>query len=216
VLPPESDPVEVAFLPSLGDVELRLTVREGAPDEAEAWLDRVEGEVAPLVEPYRYRAAESGSVVEAVAARLVASGRTVAVAESCTGGLLGARLTDRAGASGYFLGGIIAYADEVKVRELGVAPEVLEEHGAVSAQTARAMARGVARRFGSDVGLAITGIAGPGGGTAAKPVGTVWYAISVGERSEAHEGRFPGGREQIRERSVQAALALILGETKVD
>lgn len=215
-LPPESDPVSVAFLPRLGNVEIRLTAREtGVAGEVERWLDRVESEVVHLLEPYRYEAA-SGDIVEALAKALDHAGMTLAVAESCTGGLVGTRLTDRSGASGYFAGGIIAYADEVKVRELAVEPGVLKRVGAVSEETARAMAQGVALRFGSDVGVAVTGVAGPGGGTEEKPVGTVWYAVSVRGQVASRGERFPGGRAEVRERSAEAVLAFLLRTLKHD
>lgn len=210
-LPETLGPVSVAFLPDEHGVDLRLTAR-GVGDEAEAreWLDRVEEAVRPAVDRYRFEAPETGDVVEAVARALEESGRTLAVAESCTGGLVAKRLTDRAGSSAYFLGGIVAYENRIKTALLDVAAGVLEEHGAVSEEVARAMALGVARRLGADAGVGITGIAGPTGGTEEKPVGTVSYAASVGDEVEVRTRRFPGDRESVRERSAQAALALLL------
>lgn len=210
-VPEEMGPASVAFLPDERGVDLRLTVRGVADrEEAEAWLDRVEEALAPVVEKYRFEAAESGDLVEAVARALEGSRRTLAVAESCTGGLVAKRLTDRAGSSAYFVGGIVAYDDRIKVELLGVDREVLEERGAVSEEVARALALGVARRLGTDAGVGITGIAGPGGGTREKPVGTVSFAASVGDEVEVRTRRFPGDRESVRERSGQAALALLL------
>jgi len=140
---------------------------------------------------------------------LIRRGWTLAVAESCTGGLLSHRLTNVPGSSRYFLGGVVAYANEAKVRLLGVRPETLEAHGAVSAQTAREMAQGARRLFGADVAVAITGIAGPGGGTAEKPVGLVFLHLSAPgvERSEHH--RWRGEREENKTQSAQAALLLV-------
>ncbi|HSR42695.1 MAG TPA: nicotinamide-nucleotide amidohydrolase family protein, partial [Longimicrobiales bacterium] len=115
-----------------------------------------------------------------------------------------------AGSSDVFLGGVVSYADGSKVRDLDVPAGLIEEHGAVSEEVARAMVEGVVRRFGSDAGISITGIAGPGGGTEKKPVGTVWYAASVRGEVAARRSVFPGSRADVRERSAQAALHLLL------
>lgn len=202
-------PVRVAFLPRVTGVELRLTVRgvEGE-DEAASHLDRMEERLELVVGGYRYEA-ESGDLVEVVSSALRERGWTVATAESCTGGLVAKRLTDFPGSSDVFLGGVVSYANASKVRELGVDPATLEADGAVSEDVVRAMVRGVVERFGSDCGIAITGIAGPGGGTPEKPAGTVWYAASVRGEVEARVHRFPGGRDDVRERSAQAALNLL-------
>jgi nicotinamide-nucleotide amidase len=139
-------------------------------------------------------------------AECAARDATVAVAESCTGGMLGMRLTAIPGSSRTFLGGIIAYANEVKTRELGVPAEVIAEHGAVSEAVARAMATGVRLRFGSTIGLGITGIAGPDGGTPEKPVGTVWVGVDIGGDVHAVRTMLPGDRHEIRWRGAQLAL----------
>ncbi len=208
-LPDDTGPVTVAYLPDVTGVDLRLTARgAGSREEAERWLDRVEASLEDVVSRYRY-ASESGDFVEAVAALLTGSGRTLATAESCTGGLVAKRITDLPGSSEYFLGGVVSYANASKMRELGVDEELLEAHGAVSGEVARAMVRGVVGRFGADCGLSITGVAGPGGGTDEKPVGTVHYAVSVDGRIRAEHRRFPGDRSDIRERSAQAALWLL-------
>ncbi len=208
VLPAELGPLSIAFLPRLTGVDLRLTTRGVAEGEAREWLDRIDAVLAPVVEGFRYHAG-SGDLVEAVAAGMGRAGWSMAVAESCTGGLVAKRLTDRAGSSSYFLGGIVVYANDAKVRQLGVDPAVLGTAGAVSEEVARRMAEGVARAFGADVGLSVTGIAGPEGGTAAKPVGTVWYAVHLPGGTVAERQVFTGGREAVRERSAQAVLALL-------
>jgi nicotinamide-nucleotide amidase len=151
-----------------------------------------------------------GRTVEAVVADgLLARGETLAVAESCTGGGLGARLTAAAGASRYFLGGVIAYHDAVKRDLLGVPAELLAAHGAVSAECATAMAEGARRAAGSDWALSVTGVAGPGGGTARKPVGLVYVGVAGPRGAAAHELMLRGDRERIRERAVQRALHLL-------
>ena len=210
LLPSELGPVALSFLPDVHSVRIRLTVRETHDgDEAEEWLDRIEEAISPALARCRFDAA-SGDLVEPLSLALTSSDRTLAVAESCTGGLIAKRLTDLPGSTSFFLGGVVAYANEVKVRQLEVPPEVIEEEGAVSRKVAEAMALGVARRFGSSAGIGVTGIAGPGGGTEEKPVGSVWYAAVLGDRIEARFERFPGDRDAVRERAAQAAMALLL------
>ena len=133
----------------------------------------------------------------------------IAVAESCTGGMLGARLTAIAGSSDVVLGGVIAYADQVKESKLGVSAETLRAHGAVSEETAREMATGVCVKFGAEVGVSISGIAGPGGGTAEKPVGTVCIAVASGGALTSTRVQMIGDRDEIRRRSTQAALNMV-------
>jgi nicotinamide-nucleotide amidase len=135
-------------------------------------------------------------------------GWTLATAESCTGGLVAGRLTSVPGSSAVVLGGIVAYANEVKEGELGVPAAVLAEHGAVSAETAAAMAAGARARLGADVGISATGVAGPGGGTPDKPVGLVYLHVETPEASRGIEFSLPADRESIRTRSVVAALHL--------
>jgi PncC family amidohydrolase len=141
-----------------------------------------------------------------IAAALTARRRTLATAESCTGGMVGAALTSIPGSSNWFLGGIIAYANSVKSRALGVRADMLRNHGAVSPETARAMAGGVRTATGADYGLALTGIAGPAGGSPEKPVGLVYLAIAGPEGTSVFEHRFAGGRAEIRNAAVMAAL----------
>jgi nicotinamide-nucleotide amidase len=206
--PDDMGPVTLAYLPDLRGVDLRLSARGVSATDAEAWLGRIDEALAPVVAPWRFEA-ESGDIVEALMSALVKVGKRVAVAESCTGGLIAKRITDRAGSSEIFVGGVIAYANEVKIAHLGVTPQDLARHGAVSEIVARQMARGVADRFGAAAGIGITGIAGPGGGTADKPVGTVWRATCLDGEVEARLLTFVGDREAIRERAAQEALAAL-------
>lgn len=143
-------------------------------------------------------------------AALAGTHRTLAVAESCTGGGLCAAITDIPGSSAYFLGGIVAYHNAVKTRELCVPGALVESCGAVSEPVAAAMAEGVRRRLGADVGVGITGIAGPAGGTEEKPVGTVCLAISATDVRQSHRRRFPGDRESVRRASVAWALEALV------
>lgn len=132
----------------------------------------------------------------------------VATAESCTGGLLAAAITGEPGASSFFVGGVVAYSDDIKVERLGVPLDDVRAHGAVSRAVATAMAEGARRRFGARLALAATGVAGPGGGTPAKPVGTVWIAAADPGRNEAVRLHFKGSRRAVRERTVAAALSM--------
>jgi PncC family amidohydrolase len=134
---------------------------------------------------------------------------TLAVAESCTGGLIGHRLTDVPGSSAYFLGGVVAYAYDAKEHLLGVHHNTLYEHGAVSEATAREMARGVRRALSADIGLSVTGIAGPGGGMPGKPVGLTWIALSAREVEQAVQYVWDGDRITNKEKSAEAALVVL-------
>ncbi len=147
---------------------------------------------------------------ERVGELLTARGLTLAVAESCSGGLLAHRLTNVPGSSAYFMGGVVAYANRIKEELLGVHPETLLAHGAVSEETAREMAQGVRRRFGVDLALAITGIAGPGGGTPEKPVGLTYIALAAEGMVRCERHIWQGTRWENKERSAEAALRLLL------
>lgn len=141
---------------------------------------------------------------------LRAKGLTISVAESCTGGLLASRITDVPGSSDYFVGGIVAYRNEIKERVLGVPREILKEHGAVSEMTAEAMARGCRDLFASDIAVAVTGIAGPGGETVDKSVGLVYIAVASQGKTECKRYLWTGGRLSNKERSVRAGVKLVL------
>ncbi len=152
---------------------------------------------------------EDGSLVDDQVARLL-EGRRIATAESCTAGLLAARLTDRPGSSAYVAGGVVAYANQAKIDLLGVDPALIEAHGAVSPEVAEAMALGAIDRFGADTAVAITGVAGPGGGTADKPVGTVWFCVRLADGATVIRSlQLPGARPDVRERSTTVAMHLL-------
>ncbi|MBN2586835.1 MAG: CinA family protein [Candidatus Fermentibacteraceae bacterium] len=149
-------------------------------------------------------------LAEEIGNLLRSSGMTVSLAESCTGGMLGAILTSAPGASDWFAGGVTAYSDLVKVSLLNVPEETIAEHGAVSRQTAEAMASGIRELTGTDLSLAVTGIAGPGGGSAEKPVGTVWMALCHADRVLAWRESFSGGREVVRRDAADYLLRKLL------
>jgi nicotinamide-nucleotide amidase len=195
----------LAYLPGPEGVDLRVTAPLLPPAEADARLGAAVEALRAQVGSYVYGEDDADLAALAVQGCRV-RGWTVAVAESCTGGMLGMRLTAVPGASDVVLGGIIAYANAIKVQELGVPASVLESEGAVSEAVALAMAAGVRQRCGATVGIGITGIAGPGGGTPDKPVGTVWVAVDVDGHARAARAVFPGDRHEIRYRAAQAAL----------
>lgn len=154
----------------------------------------------------------TATAAKRLGALLCASGESVATAESCTGGLVAGAITSVPGSSRYFLGGVVAYANSSKSAMLGVPPSLLREHGAVSAQVAEAMAEGALSRFRADLAIAVTGVAGPGGGTRGKPAGTVWVAVLLrGGGRYAHRFRFRGDREAVRRASVRACLDAAAG-----
>ncbi|HEX2191107.1 MAG TPA: competence/damage-inducible protein A [Longimicrobiaceae bacterium] len=196
----------LAFRAAFPRIQARLTV-SGVPDEdLEARLDALEARVRERLGAHLYAVGDVG--MEEVVGRLLRErGLTIAVAESCTGGLIGHRVTEVPGSSEYFLMGVVSYANEAKERLLGVRPETLREHGAVSTQAAEEMAAGVRRLAGADLGLATTGIAGPGGGTPEKPVGTVcvglaWEGGSWSRRYDLGER----SREWVKGMTAQVAL----------
>lgn len=149
------------------------------------------------------------TVAEKLVELYKSSGKTCATAESCTGGGIGAAITSVAGSSEVFLGGVISYANEVKRDVLGVAAQVLDEHGAVSSETAAQMAEGARRLTKADVAVAVTGIAGPGGGSVEKPVGLVWFGLATADGVRTEKAIFPGDREQVRSATVTHALGML-------
>ena len=201
-------PLGLAYLPGLEGVDLRLTSWGAGAAEADARLDAGTAELRRRAGAHVYGEGEE-TLAEIVVSLLRSHGRTVGVAESCTGGLLGGRLTDVAGSSDVFRGGIIAYDNGVKVGALDVPAELLRQHGAVSDPVAAAMAEGVRRRLDVDIGIGITGIAGPGGGSDEKPVGTVCLAVAGLGDVFTRRTIFPGSRPEVRARAVQMALFML-------
>ncbi|NOZ75289.1 MAG: competence/damage-inducible protein A [FCB group bacterium] len=194
--------VTVAFLPQIIGVDIRMI----SPNKA--WLDALEQRILPSIKPYLF--GTGNQTLEAVLGnQLKAFGLTLAVAESCTGGLLSHRLTNTPGSSEYFPGGIVTYSNAMKMNILGVKEETLNSFGAVSAETAREMAAGVRRKTGADIGIGITGIAGPGGGTKDKPVGLVYIGLAVEAGTVAKKYEFSHDRETNKLLSTQAALNLL-------
>ena len=150
------------------------------------------------------------TLLSQIAAALLARKQTLATAESCTGGLVGAALTSLPGSSAWYLGGVVAYANALKIRLLGVAPELLETRGAVSLETARAMAAGARSAAGADFAVAVTGIAGPAGGTPEKPVGLVYIGVAAPHGTATFKHHFSGSRAEIRQAATEAALRHLL------
>lgn len=204
----EIAPITLAYLPGLEGVDLRLSAWGFSPGEADRRLRDAARLLRERAGPNVYGTGDSDLAALVLdEARL--RGLRLAVAESCTGGLLGARLTDIPGSSDVFVGGVIAYDNALKVDLLGVPERLLAEHGAVSEPVARAMAEAAARRFGVGASLSVTGIAGPSGGSAEKPVGTVWLGCAMEGRVETSRALFPGSRQEVRARAAQAALLLL-------
>ena len=201
----DGDGIDVTVCARDFEVHMDLFAATGA----EAREEELEQRLVASLDNYLFSRTES-PIEEIVLELCRARGLTLAAAESCTGGLVSARITSVPGSSDVFVGGIVSYANEVKAGELGVPEEVLRAHGAVSAETVAAMAAGVRERLSADVGVAVTGIAGPGGGTPEKPVGLVYvHASGPGGASRATELNFPGDRETIRSRATVAALHLV-------
>ncbi|MBN1673035.1 MAG: competence/damage-inducible protein A [Kiritimatiellae bacterium] len=199
--------LDVAFCARPGQLELRLLPSPGAPD-APALLESAAGRLRALLGNAIY-AEEAVSLEEMIGRLLTERGLSVAVAESCSGGLLGHRITAVPGSSAYFLGGVIAYADAVKIQRLNVSAEALRREGAVSRAVAQQMAEGVRKALAADIGLGVTGIAGPTGATDAKPVGLVFVALADDEGVLVHENRFSGDRDEVKYRATQAALDML-------
>ena len=196
--------VEVTICAREFEIHVDLVVDPGAEERAAVISGSLREQLA------RYLFSEDERTISEIALDLCrARGLTLATAESCTGGMVAARLTSVPGSSDVFVGGVVAYANTVKASELGVAQEVLDQHGAVSAETAAAMAHGVRARLGVDIGVAVTGVAGPGGGTEEKPVGLVFVHAVGPDGEEARRTELPGDREMIRGRATAASLHLV-------
>jgi len=205
---PEIAPLTLAYLPSVQGVDLRVTAWGLEPKDAAARLAAVVERLTAAIGEHAY--GEDDADLAAVLLDALRKGRhRLGVAESCTGGMLGERITHIPGASDTFIGGVVAYADVIKTAALKVPLETLEAYGAVSEETVRAMAEGAQRLFSADCSIAVTGIAGPGGGTPEKPVGTVWLAARVHTNTRALTRVLPGDRDDVRRRAVQAGLDLL-------
>ncbi len=202
------DNPQTTILFNQSEIEIHLTARGRTEAEADALLDRLSGEIEERLGNAVFSFAGE-TMEEVVGLKLSVGGYTVSVAESCTGGLIAQRLTDVPGSSKYFIEGVVAYANDAKTRDLDVEPILLLEHGAVSAPVAEAMAVGIRKRAGTDFGLSVTGIAGPGGGTEEKPVGLVYIALADEVKTEHRKLQLPGDRNLIRWRASQAALDLL-------
>lgn len=199
---------ELAFLPSPQGVKLRLSVTAANRSAAEAALERLESKLRSSIGRYIY-GENKDSMQNAVGQMLKEHGKTVAVAESCTGGLLGAAFTDVAGSSAYFMGGVQCYSNEAKIQFVNVKQETITRHGSVSYETAEALATNIRVLFGTDYGISITGIAGPDGGTPEKSVGTVWVGLADVAGCTVERFVFSTDRAVNRERAVAAALLMV-------
>ncbi|UCD85625.1 MAG: competence/damage-inducible protein A [Deltaproteobacteria bacterium] len=197
--------VSMGFLPKFPTNQIRIVARYSSEEKALRVLSQVEKELERRVGDYIYGRDEE-TMEEVVGRMLKENQATIAVAESCTGGLIGHRLTDVPGSSEYFIGGVICYSNQAKIDLLDVLPDTLREYGAVSRQAAVEMAVGVRRLHKTTVGLAVTGIAGPSGGSPEKPVGTVFIALADEERTKVDGYCFGGNREQVKALSSQIAL----------
>jgi nicotinamide-nucleotide amidase len=201
-------PITTTILAALGQIELHLTASASTREEADAALDRAVGLLRDALGPSVYSV--DGRPLEAVVGDLLrARGLTIAVAESCSGGLLASRLTDVPGSSDYVERGVVCYSNRAKTELVDVPEAMIREHGAVSEPVARAMAVGIAARANTPVGVGITGIAGPGGGTPEKPVGTVVVAVAVNGDVKVRTLKLFGGRDMIKFQSAQAAMNML-------
>jgi nicotinamide-nucleotide amidase len=199
---------------SLDQLEITTCLRRGEIEVSTRFEPPAQADYDALIEFVAQRhdgllfSRDGATIDQQVVARL--GERTVAVGESCTGGLMAGRLTERAGSSSFFAGGVIAYSNAAKVALLGIDPELLERHGAVSTEVAQALAEGAAQRFGASLGIGITGIAGPDGGTEDKPVGTVCFCVCArGGARLTRRTRLPGVRSDVRDRATTVALHML-------
>jgi nicotinamide-nucleotide amidase len=201
-------------VPGFGQLEITTCLRRGEIEMVTRYEPDAKDTYTKLTQLLRDKHgdqiySEDGSSVDDRVARLLA-GRRIATAESCTAGLLAARLTDRPGSSDYVMGGVVSYSNDAKAELLGVEPALIEKHGAVSEPVSEAMAQGALQRFGADTAVAITGIAGPSGGTEQKPVGTVCFTVMLADgRADTRTLRLPGNRSDIRDRSTTVAMHLL-------
>ena len=203
--------VETTVLAKPGQVEVRLTARGKNTEEAERLMRELGDQIDRELDEYIFTRSEQ-TLEEVVGALLTARNATISVAESCTGGLLAYRLTNVSGSSRYFMSGIVTYSNESKMELAGIPPLLLEMQGAVSAEVAQGLAEGVRQRANTTIGVGITGVAGPTGGSEAKPVGTVHVAVALPGGTVHRQFLFPGDRERIRWQASQAGLDMVRRE----
>lgn len=204
----EHNAVQTTILAGAGEVSLHLKAEGETLEEANELVDALAEELEDALDEHLY-SSKGESLEQIVGYYLMMRNATLAVAESCTGGLLAERITKIAGSSRYFLGGAITYANELKTLYASVPPALIEKHGAVSKEVALAMAEGIRAETGATIGVAITGVAGPGGGSEEKPVGLVYIAVSDAQKNDVVERKFPGDRNRIRWYASQQALDLL-------
>lgn len=204
---PYSNP-STTILSTGGAIEVHLSAHGPTQEDAEALLNELTDKIEPVLGDHIF-STRGETLEEVVGMYLVMKQKTLATAESCTGGLLGERITRVAGSSEYYLGGTVCYTNKLKTQFAGVSPKLLETYGAVSRPVAQALAEGIRQKTGASIGIGITGIAGPGGGTQEKPVGMVFIAVADERGTEVREFRFPGDRECVRLLSSQFALEML-------
>jgi nicotinamide-nucleotide amidase len=200
--------VETTILAKTGDIQLTLLCTKPSLAAAQERVDELANRLEEALEEWLY-SSEGESLEQTVLDCLGFRNATLAVAESCTGGMLAERITAVSGSSRSFLGGAVVYSNEMKTALAGVPPELIERHGAVSEEVAKALAEGIRQRTGATIGVGVTGIAGPTGGTETKPVGLVYIAVSDAQKNECRERNFRGARDRVREWTTTQALDLI-------
>ncbi|MFZ0804605.1 MAG: competence/damage-inducible protein A [Candidatus Sulfotelmatobacter sp.] len=200
--------VDTTILAGAGEIELHFKTRAATQEEAQQRVDELSGLVEDELDDAVY-SSDGQSLEQIVGYWLQMRGATVAVAESCTGGLLAERITSIAGSSRYFLGGAVVYSNQLKTEFAGVPADMIERHGAVSREVAAALAEGIRYRTEATLGVGITGVAGPGGGTAEKPVGLVFHAVATERGTEVVQRNFPGDRKRIRRFATTMALDMV-------
>ena len=200
--------VHTTILAHAGDIQLTLECAKPTLEEAQARVDELASKLEEPLEDWLY-SSDGETLEQIVLYYLGLRQATLAVAESCTGGMIAQRITSVPGSSRSFLGGVVVYSNDLKIGLAGVAAEVIAQHGAVSEDVARALAEGIRRRTGASIGLGITGIAGPSGGTPTKPVGLVYIAVTDGQRTDSMDRTFRGDRQRIREWATQQALDIV-------
>ncbi len=200
--------VETTILAGNCEIQLHLACAKTTLEAAKARVDDLAGKLEEALDEYLF-ASQGETLEQIVLFYLELKQATLSVAESCTGGMLGERITSIAGSSRSFVGGALVYSDALKIAFCGVEPELIAEHGAVSAPVAEAMSHGIRRRTGATFGIGITGVAGPGGGTEEKPVGLVYIALSDAQNTECSENNFRGDRQKVRQWATQKALDML-------